>query len=158
MAKSLHWIIVALVTTQYITKLVSPETFAGVTDDGLDAWHLAVGPTILLLMLARFGWRLTHRPPPPPPKDLLPALQLLSRLTHWLFYGVLIVIPILGWFSASAFGAHPTLLFLFKTSAHRAAERTHRGGLGRCSWPASVGVAGGDRAACGGGFMAWAGA
>lgn len=111
-AKSLHWIIVALVTAQFATKLVSPKSFAGVTEDGLNAWHLAIGPTILLLMFVRFGWRLTHRPPSPP-ADLAPALQLVSRLTHWTFYGLLIVIPILGWFSASGFGAHPTVMFLF---------------------------------------------
>ena len=112
-AKSLHWIIVALVTAQFVTKLVSPKSFAGVTEDGLNAWHLAIGPTILLLMLVRFGWRLSHRPPPPP-ADLAPTLQLASRLTHWAFYGLLIVIPILGWFSASGFGSHPTVMFLFK--------------------------------------------
>ena len=111
--KTLHWVVVALVTTQFVTKLVSPQSFAGVTEDGLNAWHLAVGPTILLLMLARLCWRLTHRPPPPP-TDIAPALQWLSRLTHWSFYGLLIAIPILGWVSASGFGAHPTLMFLFK--------------------------------------------
>ena len=55
--KSLHWAVVALVAAQFFTKLVSPGTFAGVTKDGLDAWHVAVGPTILLLMLVRWGWR-----------------------------------------------------------------------------------------------------
>lgn len=124
--KTLHWLVVAMVTTQFVTKLVSPGTFAGVTEDGLNAWHLAVGPTILLLMLFRFGWRLTHRPPPPP-ADLPRPLQLLSRLTHWAFYGLLIVIPILGWFSASGFGARPTVMFLFHLPAiapanERAAE------------------------------------
>ena len=112
-SKTLHWVVVGLVTAQFVTKLVSPDSFAGVTENGLNAWHLAVGPTILLLMLVRFGWRLTHRPPGPP-TDIAPALQLLSRLTHWSFYGLLIVIPLLGWFSASAFGAHPTLMFLFR--------------------------------------------
>ena len=111
--KTLHWVVVGLVTTQFVTKLISPGSFAGVSEDGLNAWHLAFGPTILLLMLVRFGWRLTHRPPAPP-SDIAPSLQLLSRLTHWSFYALLIVIPILGWFSASGFGAHPTLMFLFK--------------------------------------------
>lgn len=99
-----------------MTKLVSPKIFAGVTEDGLDAWHLAVGPTILLLMLVRLVWRMTHRPPPAP-SDLAPALQLLSRVTHWSFYGLLIAIPVLGWLSASGFGARPTLMFLFHLPA-----------------------------------------
>lgn len=112
-AKTLHWVIVALVLAQFFTKLVTPKSFAGVTQDGLDAWHLAVGPTILLLMLIRLGWRLTHRPPAPP-DDIAAALQVLSRLTHWAFYALLIAIPVLGWVSASKFGARPSLMFLFK--------------------------------------------
>lgn len=112
-AKTLHWVIVGLVAAQFFTKLVTPEVFAGVTEDGLNAWHLAIGPTVLLLMVFRFGWRLTHRPPPAPADIALP-LQLLSRLTHWAFYALLIAIPVLGWISASGFGARPTLMFLTK--------------------------------------------
>jgi cytochrome b561 len=109
--KTLHWVIVALVLTQYCTKLISPKTFAGVTEDGLNAWHVAVGPTILLLMLVRLAWRLTHRPPPPP-RDLPPSLRLLSRATHWAFYALLIAIPILGWVAASGYGVRPWLFGL----------------------------------------------
>lgn len=34
------------------------------TEGELNAWHLAIGPAILLLMLLRLAWRLTHRTPP----------------------------------------------------------------------------------------------
>ncbi len=115
-AKTLHWVIAGLVVIQYFTKLASPGVFAGVTERGLDAWHLAVGPTILVLMLVRLVWRLTH-PPPPAPTDLAPALRLLSRATHWAFYGLLLVLPVLGWFSASGFGAKPMLLGLIPLPA-----------------------------------------
>ncbi|MDT7950947.1 MAG: cytochrome b [Acetobacteraceae bacterium] len=115
-AKTLHWVVVGLVTAQFVTKLISPGTFAGVTENGLNAWHLAVGPTILLVMLLRLAWRLTHTPPPPP-QDIAAPLQLLSLATHWAFYGLLIIIPVLGWLSASGYGAHPTLMFLFKLPA-----------------------------------------
>ena len=67
-------------------------------------------------MLLRLTWRLTH-PPPPPPTDLPPALRLLSRATHWLFYVVLIVLPLLGWTAASAFGARVYLLGLIPLPA-----------------------------------------
>jgi cytochrome b561 len=40
------------------------------------------------------------------------ALRLVSRVSHWAFYGLLILIPVLGWVSASAFRARPTLLGL----------------------------------------------
>ena len=106
----LHWLIVALLVVQYFTKLIPAS---GASGDALNAWHLAVGPTILVLMLLRLGWRLAHAVPPPP-ADLSPGLRMLSRTTHWAFYGVLILLPILGWLSASAFGATPYLLGLIK--------------------------------------------
>lgn len=110
-SKTFHWVIVALVGIQYFTKLASPGVFAGVSEDGLNAWHLSVGPTILLLMLLRLAWRLTHRPPPPP-DDLAPALRGLSWATHWAMYVFLLVLPVLGWVSASGYAARPFLFGL----------------------------------------------
>jgi len=107
-AKTFHWVVVVLVVVQYATKWL-PAGFTSLREGQLNGWHLAVGPTILLLMLLRLAWRLTHRTPPPP-NDLPRSLQLLSRATHWLFYAVLIVLPVLGWVAASGYGATPTLL------------------------------------------------
>ncbi len=108
-AKGLHWLIAALVVLQFVTKLMPP---GAMTEQALNAWHLAIGPAILLIMLLRLAWRLTHTPPPPP-ADLSPVLQFVSRATHWAFYAILILLPIGGWMSASGFGARPTLLGLF---------------------------------------------
>ena len=107
-AKTFHWVVVVLVVVQYATKWL-PGGFASLSEGQLNGWHLAVGPAILLLMLFRLAWRLTHRTPPPP-SDLPRSLQLLSRSTHWLFYGILVVLPVLGWVAASGYGATPTLL------------------------------------------------
>jgi cytochrome b561 len=109
-AQSFHWLVVLLVIAQYATKWL-PAGFASMSEDQLNAWHLAIGPTILLLMLLRLAWRLTHDTPPPP-SDLSTPLQLLSRTTHWLFYALLIVLPVLGWIAASGYGAKVTLLRL----------------------------------------------
>jgi cytochrome b561 len=108
-ARGFHWLVVALLVVQYSTEFVLPYLLPKSAEDGITAWHLAVGPTILLVMLLRLAWRLSH-PPPPPPADLPPALRLLSRATHWAFYAVLIVLPVLGWVAASAYGATPYLL------------------------------------------------
>jgi len=106
--KTFHWSVVGLLLVQALTKLIRPGAFAWATEDALNAWHLSVGPTILVLTLLRLAWRLTH-PVPPPPADLSRGLQLLSRATHWAFYVLLIVLPVLGWISASAFGVRPYL-------------------------------------------------
>ena len=106
-AQAFHWTIVALLIMQYFTEW-APKSLGG-GSDALTDWHLAIGPTILLLMLLRLLWRLTHRPPPPP-TDLPVALRFLSRATHYAFYAILIVLPVLGWTAASGFGARAYLL------------------------------------------------
>ena len=104
--RSFHWVVVGLVVVQYLTKWL-PRNLAG--PGVLNSWHLAVGPTILLLMVLRLGWRLSHRVPAPP-SDLSPGMQALSRATHWSFYILLGVLPLLGWAAASGYGARPSVL------------------------------------------------
>lgn len=102
-AKAFHWLVVLLLVAQYTTKLILPYVLPKTAEDAINAWHLSIGSTILLVTLLRLAWRLTH-PPPPPPADLPPGLRLLSRATHWAFYAVLIVLPLLGWITANAYG------------------------------------------------------
>lgn len=121
-AQSFHWIIVLLVVAQYATKWL-PDGFASLSEKQLNAWHLAIGPTILLLMLLRLAWRLTHYIPAPP-SDLPPSLQVVSRATHWLFYAILLVLPVLGWVAASGFGVQVTLLRLIPLPALIASDKS----------------------------------
>ena len=115
-AQAFHWLVVALLVAQYSTELVLPYLLPKAAEDSLAAWHVSLGPTILLVMVLRLAWRLTHRPPSPP-ADLPPTLRLISRATHWLFYVVLIVLPLLGWTAASAYGVTPYLLGLIPLPA-----------------------------------------
>lgn len=103
-ARLFHWLVVGLLVVQYVTKFVLPFILPKSTEDAVNDWHLSIGSTILLVMLLRLLWRLAH-PAPLPPTDLSPGLRLLSRATHWLMYAVLIVLPVLGWVAASAYGA-----------------------------------------------------
>jgi cytochrome b561 len=49
---------------------------------------------------------------PPAPADLSPGLRILARATHWAFYLVLILLPLMGWLAANAYGSTPRLLGL----------------------------------------------
>ena len=107
-AKAFHWLVVAMLLVQYSVALLLGLILPKSAEDSLVAWHFAMGSSIWVVMLARLAWRLTHTPPPPPP-DLSPRLRRLSRVTHWLFYVVLIVLPVLGWAAASGHGARVSL-------------------------------------------------
>ncbi len=121
-AQSFHGLVLLLIVTQYATKWL-PAGFATMSEDQLNAWRLAIGPTVLLLMLFRLAWRLT-RHTPPPPADLPAPLRLLSHATHWFFYAILVLLPVLGWVAASGYGANVTLLRLVPLPALVAKDKS----------------------------------
>jgi cytochrome b561 len=101
-ARGLHWLTVLLVLAEYIVGSAMPDIRIGTPFVFLIRLHFALGGGLLLVVLARILWRLTHRPPPPP---LLPPWQrLLAGATHFALYIALILMPLAGWASASAHG------------------------------------------------------
>ncbi len=106
----LHWLIAAAILFQMqlpwrFHDLKTPEAFA------LIQLHKSVGITILVLSLARLGWRLAN-PPPPEPEGLALWEVWLSKIVHWGLYALMIGMPITGWImvSTSKTGI-PTLLY-----------------------------------------------
>ncbi len=129
-ARTFHWLIALLVVVQASIALVLPSLLPKTAEDSLTNWHLSVGSTILFIMLLRLAWRLTHTPPPPL-ADLPPALRLLSRATHWAFYVILIVLPLLGWTAASAYGATVRLFGLIPLPSLVAPDKPFAEAVGR---------------------------
>lgn len=94
--KLLHWLVAAAVLVQLYLGFelgdladedpARPETLR---------LHATVGLTILVLMVARLAWRLTH-PVPPPPATLGPRLARASRAVHLTFYAALLILPVSG--------------------------------------------------------------
>lgn len=65
--------------------------------------HKNIGVLLLLLVVLRLLYR--WRNPPPPEPDHLPAWQAsASKLTHWLLYALLVVMPIAGYTRVKAGG------------------------------------------------------
>jgi cytochrome b561 len=64
-------------------------------------WHKTIGISLLVLALARLGWRFTHKVPPMP-DTMKPWEKLAARATHIAFYAVMIAVPVFGWLTASA--------------------------------------------------------
>jgi cytochrome b561 len=66
---------------------------------------------VLSLSVLRLLWRLVN-PVPPLPAGLSPTLAFAAHATHWLFYFLIIAIPLAGWamVSSSPIGL-PTMYF-----------------------------------------------
>ncbi len=107
-AKLLHWLIVALVVAQFTIGWLMPDLPRSRPPEGLVTVHLSIGAIILLVMVVRIAWRLTHGAP-----ASIVAIAWQRRLActvHTLLYALLIVAPLAGWAWASAKG-WPVVLF-----------------------------------------------
>jgi cytochrome b561 len=95
----LHWTIAWLVLFNVLVG-TTHESLSRPLMGLLMGWHKAVGITILVLSVARLAWRLMHRPPALPP---MPRWQVgAAHALHWLFYFLIIAMPLSGWWMSSA--------------------------------------------------------
>jgi cytochrome b561 len=101
-AKLFHWLIATLLAIQLPLGWLMPGVHRGETPGTAMTLHISIGTTILVLIVLRLLWRLTH---PVMPETNLPAWQRVSsELVHWLLYIVVLLTTISGWFYASARG------------------------------------------------------
>src|SRR5579863_8798372 len=83
-ARGLHWLTVLLVLAEYIVGSVMPGIHLRTPFVFSIRLHLALGSGLLLIVLVRLLWRLTHRPPPAPH---LPVWQRrIANGTHFALY------------------------------------------------------------------------
>lgn len=100
-AQGFHWIIAALVVTQFTLGWAGEDLPLGARKLVLLARHKSFGMTILMLAVLRLLWRLFNRPPELP-AGMANVEKLLARSTHVLFYVLLFVMPLTGWMMSSA--------------------------------------------------------
>ncbi|HEX3632399.1 MAG TPA: cytochrome b [Casimicrobiaceae bacterium] len=101
MAKSLHWLVFAIVLVQFLLGWTMPSIRRGMTPGTLINLHLSFGVVIMAVVLIRLLWRLAH-PVAVAAESIAPWEPGLARAAHWLLYGLLLLLPILGWAAASA--------------------------------------------------------
>lgn len=96
-AIAFHWIIAVAIIGNLIVGLFHdwlPRAW------GVMPIHKAMGITILALSIARLAWRLAHTPPPLPLG--MPRWEVVAaKSTHWLFYALMIALPVTGWMMSS---------------------------------------------------------
>ena len=108
-ARHFHWLTFALMAVQVpLGKIMEHRgNDLNIWDDltnTLYSWHKLIGMVILVLVLARLAYRLTNGAPADEP-TLEPWQKIVSHLTHWGIYGLLLLVPILGWVGISYYPA-----------------------------------------------------
>lgn len=112
-AKLLHWLIVALLIAQFLIAWTMPHIGRHTPLSTSISLHFWLGVLILLIALVRLIWRAIHGVPGA--DEDVPVWQLQSaNVVHWLLYGLLFVLPILGWLNASWRGYPVTFFGLFE--------------------------------------------
>lgn len=102
--KLLHWVIAVAVIYQ-LSLGFGLGDLANDDPQRLEVLrlHATLGLTILVLMLVRLGWRLTHSVPAPP-GALSSALARAAHAVHIAFYVALLILPLSGLLLVAASG------------------------------------------------------
>ncbi len=102
-AIALHWIVATVILCTFLLGLYMSRLPFSPLKLRLYSYHKWIGISIFLLVVFRLLWRLTHRAPPHPP-DMPRWQRHAANASHWLLYGLTLVIPISGWLMSSASG------------------------------------------------------
>jgi cytochrome b561 len=100
-AKWLHWLIVALVLSQFVVAVLMPDFGPRTVPGTLVNLHLSLGLLIFLLTAVRFVNR-QFVPVPLDDRNSPEWQRLAARAMHLAFYVLLLLAPFLGWAAASA--------------------------------------------------------
>ena len=106
-ARVLHWTMAVAILAMLFVGVTM------VTSVSQRPWlidlHRPLGIAILALAIWRFVHRL-RRPPPPLPADLPRWQAMAAHASHWLLYGLMVAMPLIGWAMMSA-GGYPVAMF-----------------------------------------------
>jgi cytochrome b561 len=98
-AKLFHWLVVALLAVQYPIGWLMPDLHRNLQPGTPMILHVSFGLTILVVMVLRLGWRLTH---PVTPEGSLPRWQRLgAEAVYWMLYLAVLATTLTGWLFAS---------------------------------------------------------
>ncbi|MCZ0961223.1 cytochrome b [Paracoccus benzoatiresistens] len=105
-ARWLHWIVAVAVLMMIPAGLVmTQEGLPRPVQDTLFIFHKNLGTLLILVILVRVIYRLTHRPPPLP--DSVPPWQRrAAAVSHGMLYALLVIMPISGFVRVRA-GGYP---------------------------------------------------
>ena len=129
LAKTFHWLILLLLVAQFAIGWSMPHIGPRTVPEALINLHFSLGALILIVVVLRLLWRLTH-PVPLLVDDGRIWQQRLAQATHGILYALLLITPVLGWMSASGRGYTVSLFGLFAMPSLLPAKHPWTGPLG----------------------------
>lgn len=115
-ARWLHWIVAVLVLAVIPAGLVMTRLPSGAAQNQLFDLHRSIGVLILALAIVRVLVRVLNRPPGRPAGMPL-WMWGAAEAVHYALYALILVMPVLGWLTSSAFGAPVYFFGLFELPA-----------------------------------------
>jgi cytochrome b561 len=111
-ARVIHWFTAFAILTLailgfWMTQRASANLWDNLTNT-LYGWHKLIGFTVLLITIIRFCLKLNSKTPPYP-NTIPPSLVKVASIVHYTLYGLLLVVPMLGWAGVTAYPALITL-------------------------------------------------
>jgi len=104
----LHWVTAILMLIMLFQQMVGDNWIRVPIGGSMAGWkpsaHASVGLLILLLGLARLFWRLAN-PPPRLPAAMRKWQVWASHIVHWMFYLLMIGLPVTGMLALVPYGA-----------------------------------------------------
>lgn len=100
-AQLFHWLIVALIITQFVLAIKADGLPLGPAKIAVLAQHKSFGMTIFTLAILRLLWRLVN-PVPAVPATTPRWQRIGAHLSHWALYALILITPLFGWLMSSA--------------------------------------------------------
>jgi cytochrome b561 len=108
-ARIFHWLTAILVLFQIPVGIL----IANFELDAIYDLHKSNGVLILVIVICRLFWRLTHQPPPLS-TDIPEIQRLAARFVHWALYVLLVIQSFVGWIATSAYPAPVPFFGMFE--------------------------------------------
>jgi cytochrome b561 len=103
LSRALHWLMALMILTMLFIGIAMVSSLSAYHQ--LITIHKPLGILILILVAIRLINRLID-PPPPLPENFPPLLRFAAEGSHWLLYGLMFAVPLVGWAMLSA-AAYP---------------------------------------------------
>ena len=108
LARAIHWftalaILALAILGFWMTQRAAANLWDNLTNT-LYGWHKLIGFTVLLVTILRFCLKLNSKTPPYP-NNISPFLVKVASIVHYMLYGLLFVVPMLGWAGVTAYPA-----------------------------------------------------